>query len=213
MTPGFVLPGVFAFKMSLNTIDLNTVNDLYGFVEMAIEQTGLILDSEAPYRPWARHVSAECREVRWVYPSRPLSGQLLQHLANFAHHPLPDKGFVLFQMGLLVKVVDVVAMGGSSRPDHLASIVRQAFESKPRPADGSAGASIGVRGGRADPYHVLGASELDSAEDIKRKYKQMIMQYHPDRVSHLGQELKDLAAKKTVEINGAFAAIRRLRGF
>jgi len=25
------------------------------------------------------------------------------------------------------------------------------------------------------------------------------MEYHPDRVAHLGQELKDLAAKKTTE--------------
>jgi len=41
----------------------------------------------------------------------------------------------------------------------------------------------------------------------------MVMQYHPDRVAHLGPELKDLAAKKTTEINGAFAAIRRMRGF
>jgi DnaJ like chaperone protein len=37
------------------------------------------------------------------------------------------------------------------------------------------------------------------------------MEYHPDRVAHLGQELKDLAAKKTTEINAAFAAIRRTR--
>lgn len=199
--------------MSLNTIDLNTVNDLYGFVEMAVQQTGLMLDSEAPYRPWARHVSAECREVNWVYPSRPLSEQLLQHLTNFAHHPLPDKGFVLFQMGRLVKVVDVDAVGGSSRPDHLAPIVRQAFQSKPRSRDSNVGAPTFRQGDLPDPYHVLGASELDSAENIKRKYKQMIMQYHPDRVAHLGQELKDLAAKKTTEINGAFAAIRRLRGF
>jgi hypothetical protein len=72
MTPGFVVPGVFVFRMSLNTIELNTVNDLYSFVEMAIQQTGLMLDLEALYRPGARHFSAECREVRWVYPSRPL---------------------------------------------------------------------------------------------------------------------------------------------
>ena len=70
-----------------------------------------------------------------------------------------------------------------------------------------------LQGNRADPYQVLGAGELDSAEEIKRKYKQMVRQYHPDQVAHLGPELKELAAKKTTEINCAFAAIRRMRGF
>ena len=48
---------------------------------------------------------------------------------------------------------------------------------------------------------------------FKRKYKQMVRQYHPDQVAHLGPELKELAAWKTTEINMAFAAIRRIRGF
>lgn len=64
-----------------------------------------------------------------------------------------------------------------------------------------------------DPYEVIGANELDSEEEIKRKNKQVVMQYHPDRVAHLGPELKELAAKKTTEINCAFAEIRRIRGF
>jgi hypothetical protein len=36
------------------------------------------------------------------HPSRPLSEHLLQHLANFAHRPLPDKGFLLFETGQMV---------------------------------------------------------------------------------------------------------------
>jgi DnaJ-domain-containing protein 1 len=138
---------------------------------------------------------------------------LLRHLANFAHRPLPDKGFLLFQMGQLVNVVDVDAVGGSSRPDHLAAIVRQAFAFKPRSAASNSGLPMDSQGNPTDPYQVLGARELDSEEEIKRKYKQMVRQYHPDQVAHLGPELKELAAKKTTEINCAFAAIRRMRGF
>jgi len=212
MTPGFG-PGVFAFIMPIDATDLNTVDELYAFVEMAIQQTALVLDADAPYRPWAKHVSTECRDVRWVYPSRPLSEQLLRHLANFAHRPLPDKGFLLFQMGQVVNVVDIDAVGGSSRPDHLAAIVRQAFAVKPRSATSNSNMPMDLQGNRADPYQVLGVGELDSEEEIKRKYKQMVRQYHPDQVAHLGPELKDLAAKKTTEINMAFAAIRRMRGF
>jgi len=199
--------------MPLDATDLNTIDELYAFVEKAIPQTGLVLDADAPFRPWARAVSAECKDVRWVYPSRPLSEQLLRHLANFAHRLLPDKGFVLFQMGRLVKVVDVDAVEGSSRPDRLAAMVRQAFAYKPRSAARNSGMPVDFQGNPIDPYQVLGASEMDSEEEIKKKYKQMVMQYHPDRVAHLGPELKDLAAKKTTEINGAYAAIRRMRGF
>jgi len=212
MTPGLGQEFLL-LAMPLDAINLNTIDELYAFVEMAIQRTGLVLDPDAFYRPWARAVSAECKDVRWVYPSRSLSEPLLRHLANFAHRPLPDKGFVLFQMGRLVKVVDVDAVQGSSRPDHLAAIVRQAFASKPRSATRTSGLPLDLQGNPTDPYQVLGASELDSEKEIKRKYKQMVMQYHPDRVAHLGPELKNLAAKKTTEINCAFAAIRRMRGF
>ena len=157
--------------------------------------------------------SGALRQPRFPYPSRPLSEQLLRHLANFAHRPLPDKGFLLFQMGQLVNVVDVDSVGGSSRPDHLAAIVRQAFAFKPRSATSNSGMPMDLQGNRADPYQVRGAGELDTEEEIKRKYKQMVRQYHPDQVAHLGPELKELAAKKTTEINCAFAAIRRMRGF
>jgi DnaJ-domain-containing protein 1 len=198
--------------MSLDAIQLTTVEELYAFVEMAIPRTGLVLDADALFRPWARAVSAECKDVRWVYPSRPLSDQLLRHLANFAHRPLPDKAFVLFQKGQLVKVVDVNAVEGSSRPDRLGAVVQEAFAPKRRSRARPWTLPVDGQGNPNDPYQVLGANEMDSDEEIKKKYKQMVMQYHPDRVAHLGPELKDLAARKTTEINCAFDAIRRMRG-
>lgn len=198
--------------MSLDEIHLNTVEELYAFVEMAIPRTGLVLDTDALFRPWARAVSAECKDVRWVYPGRPLSEALLRHLANFAHRPLPDKGFILFEKGQLIQVVDVNAVDGSSQPHRLAGVVQQAFAPKRRSRARFSTSLVDDQGRPADPYQVLGANEMDSDEDIKKKYKQMVMQYHPDRVAHLGQELKELAAKKTTEINCAFEEIRRRRG-
>jgi preprotein translocase subunit Sec63 len=62
-----------------------------------------------------------------------------------------------------------------------------------------------------DPYSILGASPQDSDDEIKRKYKKLIADYHPDRVANLGIELRDLAERKTKAINNAYAAIRRLR--
>ena len=197
--------------MPLNAVELNTIDELYAFVEMAIHKTALVLDDSAIFRPWARTVSAECQDVQWAYPSRPLSEHLLQHLAIFAHRPLPDKGFLLFETGQMVGLIDVDAVGGSSRPDYLAPLVHQVFISRGKSSTGTG--RVATQHDFSDPYSVLGANEMDSEEEIKKKHKQMVMQYHPDRVAHLGPELKELAAKKTTEINGAFAAIRRIRGF
>ncbi len=210
MTPGSCQEFLL-FSMSLESTSLQTVDELYIFVDMAVHRTALVLDSDAPYCPWTRTVSAECKDVKWYYPSRPLSDQLLRHLANFAHRPLPEKGFLLFEWGKLTAVVDVDAVGGSSRPDRLGSLVQQAFATGSRA--GTKGSTNEVQFQSSDPYKILGANELDSEEEVKRKYKQMVLQYHPDRVAHLGPELQDLASKKTKEINAAFAAIKRLRGF
>ncbi len=116
-------------------------------------------------------------------------------------------------MGQVVKVVDVDAVEGSSQPHRLAAVVREAFSPKRRAATHNSDLPVDSQGNPADPYDLLGASEMESEYEIKKKYKQMVMQYHPDRVAHLGPELKELAAKKTTEINCAYAVIRRQRGF
>jgi endogenous inhibitor of DNA gyrase (YacG/DUF329 family) len=39
-----------------------------------------------------------------------------------------------------------------------------------------------------------------SLNNIKSKYRELLSQYHPDKVSNLGNEIKDLAERKTKEI-------------
>ena len=41
-------------------------------------------------------------------------------------------------------------------------------------------------------------------EEIKYQYKKLLQQYHPDKVSHLGKEIRDLSNKKTIEIRQAY---------
>ena len=45
-----------------------------------------------------------------------------------------------------------------------------------------------------------------------RAYKKMVLQHHPDRVSHLGEDVKNAATKKMQEINKAKDAIFTARG-
>ncbi len=60
-------------------------------------------------------------------------------------------------------------------------------------------------------YQVLGASQSDSMDEIKKKYRTLVKQYHPDKVSHLGIEFKELAKQKFVQIQQAYESIEKSR--
>ena len=64
-----------------------------------------------------------------------------------------------------------------------------------------------------DPYQFFGVSRQDDAETIKKAYRDLIAKYHPDRVQHLGEEFKEMAAKKTTAINSAYEKIKKARNF
>ena len=61
-----------------------------------------------------------------------------------------------------------------------------------------------VDGDPKSPYEVLGVSRDASAEEIKRAYKKLAGQYHPDKVHHLADEFKELADKRFKEIQTAY---------
>jgi DnaJ like chaperone protein len=53
-------------------------------------------------------------------------------------------------------------------------------------------------------YAVLGLEKGASFDEIKKAYRKLSMQYHPDKVSHLGEEFKGVAEEKMKEINVAY---------
>jgi hypothetical protein len=59
-------------------------------------------------------------------------------------------------------------------------------------------------GVRKDPYAVLGVDRSASEEEIKKAYRLLAAKYHPDKVTHLGEEFRELAAKRFKEIKTAF---------
>ena len=56
----------------------------------------------------------------------------------------------------------------------------------------------------AQYYAVLGLSPGTDMEAIKKAYRTLSMQYHPDKVSHLGDEFRAVAEEKMKEINQAY---------
>ena len=55
-----------------------------------------------------------------------------------------------------------------------------------------------------DPYAVLGLESGASSEEVKKAYRRLVAQYHPDKVSHLGKEFQDLAHRRLIEIQRAY---------
>ena len=53
-------------------------------------------------------------------------------------------------------------------------------------------------------FRILDVSEGASKEQIVTAYKQMIRQYHPDKVSQMGKEIRDVAEFKSKQINVAY---------
>jgi restriction system protein len=55
-----------------------------------------------------------------------------------------------------------------------------------------------------DPYAVLGVSPTASLEEIRAAYRREMVNYHPDKVAHLGKDLQEFAKAKAQQINRAF---------
>jgi DnaJ like chaperone protein len=58
-------------------------------------------------------------------------------------------------------------------------------------------------------YTVLGVEQGADFAAIKKAYRKLSMQYHPDKVAHLGDEFKGVAEEKMKDINGAYDYFRR----
>ena len=64
-----------------------------------------------------------------------------------------------------------------------------------------------------DAYGVLGVSDRDSGKDIKRAYKRLMAQNHPDKLVAKGlpPEMMEVAKQKTQDIQSAYEIIKKHR--
>ena len=61
----------------------------------------------------------------------------------------------------------------------------------------------------SDPYKVLGVSPTATDEEIKKAYRALVKQYHPD--NYTDNPLANLAAEKMKEINEAYSEVQKMR--
>jgi DnaJ like chaperone protein len=60
-------------------------------------------------------------------------------------------------------------------------------------------------------YKILEIEKSVSDDEVKKAYRRMAMKYHPDKVSHLGEDFKKTADEKFKKVNEAYGKIKKER--
>ena len=62
-----------------------------------------------------------------------------------------------------------------------------------------------------DPYLILGLSREASEEEIRRRYRELVREYHPDRhiAAGMPEEMIDIATERLQKVNEAYDRIMR----
>lgn len=61
-------------------------------------------------------------------------------------------------------------------------------------------------------YKILEIEPTASDDEVKKAYRRMAMKYHPDKVSHLGEDFKQVAHEKFKKVQAAYDQIKKERG-
>ncbi len=75
--------------------------------------------------------------------------------------------------------------------------------------DGGSRAKPEGRRVEKDPFEILGVKPGARPEEIRSAYRRVVQEYHPDKVSHLGPELQELAKQKFIEIQEAYETLMK----
>jgi len=93
-------------------------------------------------------------------------------------------------------------------PGFLSWLMRTGTQANPRDRAQTSGRSDtknrGAPSDSSDPYYVLGLKPGAPPDEIRAAYRNAAQAYHPDKVAHLGPELRELAKKKFIEIQKAY---------
>jgi DnaJ like chaperone protein len=126
-------------------------------------------------------------------------------------NPPPEKMAILRQLAFALRISDMELMA-------LMAMKGYAWNA----AAGSRGRGPGAGGGyvpphRAthgpDPYTVLGIERGADERVIKRAYRKLISEHHPDRLGDLPEDMRKRAESRASEINAAYERIKAEKGF
>jgi DnaJ like chaperone protein len=110
------------------------------------------------------------------------------------------------------QVLDAAATGVGFTRDEFQQILRRLQASQRMHGRQESGVTPAAR--LMDAYRTLGVDSHASIEEVKRAYRRLMNQHHPDKLVAKGlpQEMMDMANQKTQEIKAAYELIRNSRG-
>lgn len=124
-------------------------------------------------------------------------------------NPSPEKMAILRQLAFALRVSDMELMA-------LMAMKGYAWNA------GASGRSYGGGGSYTppqrntqgpDPYAILGIQRDADDRAIKRAYRKLISEHHPDRLGDLPDDMRRRAEARASEINAAYERIKAERGF
>ncbi len=159
---------------------------------------------------WVKQLIKEARDTE-----QELDALLTEFRNSFAYEPRLILLELVYQLIFTKKPVEEAELNLARKIGEFLGIreyERQTIENKYRYGHqyhhGSAGGGGGPHA-EQQYYTVLGVEQGADFAVIKKAYRKLSMQYHPDKVAHLGDEFKGVAEEKMKEINGAYDYFRK----
>lgn len=161
------------------------------FGESAVEQGNNILLKLFDYRKqhgneaWNQQIAVACQQMRMAMPEE----HRLQLMAFLAEIAKADGNVDDTEIEALKKIAYSLGLN-TAVVDQMLSLGGESLD---------------------DAYKVLGLTKDATDDEVRRAYRKLALQYHPDRVATLGDDVKEAAKKKFQELNDAKERIYKAR--
>ena len=151
---------------------------------------------EATLQEFARH-SMLRHELRIMFIELLLEAAIADGTLSTAEHAILTRSCTVLHIpaNVFAAMLDARRSGGRSSQGHYQQAPRQ-------------GESL------QQSYATLGIKADASAQEIKRAYRKLVSQYHPDRLVSQGlpEEMMEVSKKRVREINAAYDKIKAAKG-
>ncbi|QEE25757.1 co-chaperone DjlA [Rhodanobacter glycinis] len=129
-------------------------------------------------------------------------------------NPPPEKMAILRQLAFALRVSDMELMALMAMKGYAWNAGTGGQRGYSRGTGGSGGYVPPTRNTQGlDPYAILGIARDADDRAVKRAYRKLISEHHPDRLGDLPEEMRKRAEARASEINAAYDRIKEERGF
>jgi DnaJ like chaperone protein len=165
-------------------------------------------DLEAALRPFAQ-MSALRHDLRHMFM------EILVDAAFSSGQVTPEEQAVLLKVARELRIPGELfsaMLNARGRPGAQGQAGQQGYQGyrgQRQRAGGNTVSSIG------QAYATLGLTEKASDSEIKRAYRKLVSQYHPDKLVSRGlpEEMMEIAKTRVRDINTAYDQVKQARGF